>query len=127
MLTDEDRALLKGKNFGGLSTMMPDGSPQTTIVWIDTDGEHVLVNTAEGRVKLNNIERDPRVALAVYEHDDPYRQLAIRGRVVDITREGAEANIDALAQRYLGTERYPWRSEGEHRILLKILPEKIVR
>lgn len=127
MLTEQDRAMLKGKNFGGFTTVMPDGSPQTTIVWVDTDGEHVLVNTAEGRVKERNCARDPRVAISVMDHADPYTQLAIRGRVVEITREGAEASIDDLARRYLGTDGYPWRSEGERRVLLKIAPTAISR
>jgi PPOX class probable F420-dependent enzyme len=96
-------------------------------VWVDTDGEHVLVNTAQGRVKQRNVERDPRVALALIEHADPYNQLAIRGRVVETTFTGAEASIDDLARRYLGTESYPWRSPGERRVLLKIVPEHVVR
>lgn len=127
MLTEEDRALLTGKNFASFSTLMPDGSPQTTVVWVDTDGEHVLVNTAVGRVKERNVARDARVALTLFEQEDPYNQLAIRGRVVETTLTGAEDSIDDLARRYLGTESYPWRSEGERRVLLKILPERVIR
>ena len=90
-----------------LATLMPDGSPQMTRTWVDTDGEHVVINTVQGHQKVKNVERDPRVAVNVCDVSSPSRYYAIRGRVVHITTEGGAEHIDALAQRYLGTP-YPW-------------------
>src|SRR5207253_9104060 len=86
----EVEKLIEGKNFGNLATLMPDGSPQVTPVWVDHEGELILVNTAEGRVKLKNVTRDSRVALSVFDQDDPYHYVLIRGMVVEITKSGAE-------------------------------------
>lgn len=117
-------ALLQGKNYGTFVTLMRDGSPQATVVWVDTDGQHVLVNTAEGRVKANNAGRDPRVAIVVADAENPYKVLQVRGRIVEITREGAFAHIDKLAQKYRGVDKYPLR-DGEQRVIMKILPEHV--
>jgi PPOX class probable F420-dependent enzyme len=110
-----------------IATLMPDGSPQTSTVWVDTDGDHVLVNTSEGRVKPANVRRDPRVALTVWDREDPYRQVIVRGRVVELTHEGAEDHIDELSRRYTGRFPYPWRSEGEQRVILRIRPDAVIR
>ncbi len=117
--------LLQGKNFGYIATLMPDGSPQVTPIWIDTDGEHVLVNTAIGRLKDENVMRDPRVAVAVFDQSNPYNMVTIRGKVVERTTNGAEEHIDKMAKKYLGLDKYPGRAPGEKRILLKIKPDKI--
>jgi PPOX class probable F420-dependent enzyme len=127
MLTDEDRELLGAPQFAVIATLMPDGSPQTSTVWVDTDGDDVLVNTSEGRVKPANVRRDPRVALTVWDRDDPYRQVIVRGRVVELTHEGAEEHIDELSRRYTGRFPYPWRSEGERRVILRIRPDAVIR
>jgi PPOX class probable F420-dependent enzyme len=127
MLTDEDRELLGAPQFAVIATLMPDGSPQTSTVWVDTDGDDVLVNTSEGRVKPANVRRDPRVALTVWDRDDPYRQVIVRGRVVELTHEGAEDHIDELSRRYTGRFPYPWRSEGEQRVILRIRPDAVIR
>lgn len=119
------RQLILAPNLGFLATLMPDGSPQVTPVWIDTDGEHILVNTAEGRQKPRNLRRDPRVALAVVDWQNPYRYAQIRGRVVELTHEGADEHIDRLAKKYLGQDRYPFRQPGERRLLIKIRPEHL--
>lgn len=124
-LPERVAALLREPNFAHLATLMPDGSPQVTPVWVDFDGTHVLVNTAEGRQKPRNVRRDPRVALSVHKQDMPYVWAAIRGRVVELTHEGADEHIDALAQKYLGRERYPFRAPGERRVILKIQPERV--
>ena len=126
MLTDDDRRLLGAPQFAVLATLMPDGSPQASTVWVDTDGDDVLVNTAEGRVKPANVRRDPRVALTVWDRDDPYRQLIIRGRVSELTHDGAEDHIDELSRRYTGRFPYPWRSEGEARVILRIRPDTVI-
>ena len=111
--------------FAHLATSMADGSPQVTPVWVDYDGTHVRVNSAKGRVKDKNMRRNKRVALSIQDPDNPYRYLEVRGEVVDITEEGADAHIDALAKKYLGKERYPFRSPDEVRVIYKIRPDKI--
>jgi len=118
----EFRDLLEKKAFGHLATVMKDGSPQVTPVWFDTDGLFLRVNTARGRVKDRNMRRQPAVGLSVLDPENPYRHLAIRGRIVDITEEGADAHIDALAKKYMGVDRYPLRKPGEVRVIYKIEP-----
>ena len=123
-LSDDEIALFKGKNFAHLATIMPDGSPQVTPVWVDYEDGHIIVNTAEGRVKDRNMKRDPRVAVSILDADDPYGSVFwTRGRVVDITPEGGDDSIDALAKRYRGTDTYEWRKAGEVRVIVKIAPE----
>jgi len=105
--------------FAHIATLMPDGSPQVSPVWVDYDGKYVLVNTARGRQKDLNIRRDPRVALAIMDPDNSYRKLLLRGKVVEVITNGAEQHIDALAVKYTG-EKYAWRTEGMLREILKI-------
>ena len=118
------RDLFNKKAFASLATIMPNGHPQVTPVWVDYDGTHVLVNTAKGRVKDRNMKRDPRVSLAIIDPDNPYRYLEVRGRVTDITEEGADQHIDKMAKKYLGQDKYPYRQPGEVRVLYKIEPER---
>ena len=108
-----------------IATLMPDGSPQITQVWVDTDGEHILVNTAEGRQKVRNVRRDPRVALNVVDPTNAWRLASVRGRVVDVAADGADQLIDELAKKYLGADSYPFRTPGEVRLTLRIAPEAI--
>ena len=115
--------LFQKKAFANLVTLMPDGSPQVTPVWCDWDGEHVIVNSALSRRKDKNMRRDPRVALSLLDPDNPYRYLEIRGRVVEITREGAADHIDKMAKKYLDQDKYPYSQPGEIRVLFKIRPE----
>ena len=117
--------LLREPVFCQIATLMPDNSPQITQVWVDTDGEHVLVNTADGRQKVRNVRRDPRVAINVVDPTNAWRLATIRGRVVDITTEGADTLIDQLAHKYLGVDSYPFRNPAETRLTLKIAPERI--
>ena len=119
------RDLFDKKSFAHLATVGTDGAPQVTPVWIDYDGTHVRFNTARGRVKMRNFERNPRVALSVQDPDNPYRYVQVRGRVVEMTEQGADAHIDALAKKYLGQDRYPGRKPGEVRVTVKVAPEKI--
>ncbi len=119
------KKLFEEANFAHLATVMPDGSPQVTPVWVDYDGTHILVNTAEGRQKPRNIRRDPRVAIDVVRQGSEYAFAQVRGRVVEITSEGAEEHIDRLAKKYLGRDTYPFRQPGEQRIILKIAPEHV--
>lgn len=125
-LPDNARRLLEKPVIGHFVTLMPDGSPQVTPVWVDTDGEYVLVNTAEGRVKPRNVRINPRVALSVVDPDDEYMGiLQIRGKVVEVTPEGASEHIDKLAYKYLGKEKYPFHKPGDIRLILKMKAEHV--
>jgi PPOX class probable F420-dependent enzyme len=117
--------LLNKPAFANLGTLMSDGSPQVTPVWVDYDGKFVRVNSALGRVKDKNIRRDPRVSLAIQDPENPYRYLEIRGKVAEITQNGADDHINKLSQKYLGKPEYPYRQPGEVRVLYKIEPEKV--
>jgi len=115
--------LFQKKAFAQLATLMPDGTPQVSPVWVDYDGKHILINSAKGRVKDINMRRDPRVGLDLQDPENPYRHLSLRGRVVDITEQGADAHIDKMAKKYLGQDKYPYRSSGEVRVIYKIEPK----
>ena len=117
--------LFNKKAFGSLGTLMPDGSPQVTPVWVDRDGDAILVNTAKGRQKDKNIKRDPRVSVTLIDPDNPYRYLEIRGRVVETTEKGAKDHIDKMAKKYLGVDKYPYAQPGEVRMLLRIQAERV--
>ena len=123
-IPDKFRDLFTKRAFASLGTLMPDGSPQVTPVWCDLEGDRVVVNSARGRQKDKNIRRDPRVALAIIDPENPYRYLEIRGRVVEITEQGADAHIDKMAKKYLGVDKYPYRQSGEVRVMYKIQPER---
>ena len=120
------RDLLETKKaFAHLATLLPDGSPQVTPVWFDFDGTDLRINSAKGRVKDLNMRRDGRIAVAILDPDNPYRHLAVRGRVEEITERGADAHIDALTKKYLGQDRYPYRQAGEVRVIYRIRPERV--
>ncbi len=124
VIPEKFRDLFQKKAFASLATLLPDGRPMVNPVWCDFDGKHVLVNSAVGRLKDRNIQRDPRVSLAIIDPDDPYRYLEIRGRVVERTQDGADQHIDKMAKKYLGKDKYPFRQPGEVRVLYKIQPER---
>ncbi|MCC6859204.1 MAG: PPOX class F420-dependent oxidoreductase [Bryobacterales bacterium] len=123
VIPEKFRDLFLKKAFAHLATLMSDGRPQVTPVWCDYDGTHVVVNSAQGRLKDRNMRRDPRVALSILDPDNPYRYLEVRGRVVEITTEGADRHIDKMARKYLGMDRYPNRQPGEVRVLYRIEPQ----
>jgi len=116
--------LIEGKNFAHLATLMSDGAPHVAPVWVDRDGDVILVNTAEGRVKVKNVGRDPRVAISIQDSTNPYHMALIRGRVEERTTKGADEHIDKLAKKYLGKDKYPWRGPGEKRVILRIRSER---
>jgi PPOX class probable F420-dependent enzyme len=124
-IPDQFKDLFSKVAFAHLATLMPDGSPQVTPVWCDFDGTRVRVNSAKGRVKDKNMRRNKNVALSLQDPENPYRYLAVQGEVVEITEDGADAHIDALAKKYLGKDRYPNRSPGEVRVIYNIRPVKI--
>ena len=118
--------LFQKQAFAHLATLNPDGSPQVTPVWVDWDGgNRIFVNTARGRVKDRNLRRDGRVALEIADPANPYRYLAVQGRVTNITEDGADAHIDKMAKKYMGKDKYPGRAPGEVRVLVTITPEKV--
>jgi PPOX class probable F420-dependent enzyme len=124
-LPEDLLALLREPSTCYLATSMADGSPQLTQTWVDTDGEHVLINSVQGHVKVRNIERDPRVAVAISDPDKPSRYFQVRGRVLDVTTDGAAEHIEKLAQRYLGGP-YPWYGgRDQTRVLITIEASKI--
>jgi PPOX class probable F420-dependent enzyme len=117
--------LLREPSYGQIATLMPDGSPHITQVWLDTDGTHILVNTVSTHQKVKNVRRDPRVAVNVHQPGQPWRIANIRGEVVEVTTDGADEHIHTLARKYLGVDQYPFGRQGQQRILLKIRPSKI--
>jgi PPOX class probable F420-dependent enzyme len=123
-IPDKYLDLFKKPAFASLATVMPDGTPQVTPVWVDYDGRNIIVNTAEGRQKDRNLRRNPEVALAIMDPDNPYRYLQIRGKVVEVTNNGADSHIDKMAKKYLGKDKYPFAQPGEKRVLFKIVAEK---
>lgn len=122
-IPEEFLDLFERKTFADFATVMPDGTPHVTPVWVDYDGEYVLVNTARGRQKERNITRNPRVGLSMMDPDDPYRFVSVRGQVAELTESGAVEHIDSLAGRYLGLDEYPNHgTEDEPRVIVKIRP-----
>jgi PPOX class probable F420-dependent enzyme len=114
--------LFQKKTFAALATLMPDGTPQVTPVWIDYDGKHVIVNSARGRQKDKNMKPGAPVAVVLIDPDNPYRHLQVRGRIAEVTEKGADEHIDRMAKRYLDKDKYPFRQPGEVRVLYKITP-----
>ena len=124
-LTEPLLELLRAPSTCYLATIMPDGSPQLTQTWVDTDGEHVIINTVQGFQKVRNIERDDRVALTVSDSEHPTRYLQVRGRVVGMTTEGGAEHIDKLSMKYTG-KPYPWYGGRDQvRVILTIEAHKI--
>ncbi len=125
-LTEKTVKFIDGKNFAFLATLLPDGSPHVTPMWVDHDGDMVLMNTARGRIKQKNLVRDPRVSIAIADSNNPYDRIVIHGRLVTQTEQGAEAHIDKLAKKYTGANKYQKASPTEKRIILKIEPLQIL-
>ena len=125
-LTERTVKLIDGKNFAFLATLQPDGSPHVTPMWIDHEGDMILMNTAMGRIKQRNVTRDPRVSIAIVDSNNPYDRIVMHGRVVSQTEQGAEAHIDKLAKKYTGANKYQKASPTEKRIILKIEPLQIL-
>ena len=127
VIPDAYADLFKKTAFAHLATLMPNGQPQVTPVWVDFDGRHILFNTAEGRQKDKNLQRDRRVALSIIDPDNPYRYLEVRGQVAERTKSGADQHIDQMAKKYLGKDKYPFRQPGEVRVIYKIEPQHVTK
>jgi PPOX class probable F420-dependent enzyme len=123
--THKDLLLNDKKAFGYLATIMKDGSPQVTPVWFNTDGDFILINSAEGRVKDRNMKSNPAIALTIADPNDPYRYLQLRGKVIEYTFDGADAHIDTLSFKYTGNPKYQWRNTREKRVKYKMLVEHV--
>jgi len=124
-LSEKQAELLRGRNYGTVTTLRKDGSPHSTPVWIDTDGENVLFNTAVGRAKERHLRRDPRVSVVVIPTDDPQSGYVSVNGVAEISEEGAVDHINKLAKKYVGLDEYPWLQPGEQRVVVTIKPEKV--
>ena len=124
-LTEKQADLFRGKNWGTVVTLRKDGSPHSTPVWIDTDGEHVIFNTAIGRAKERHIRRDPRVAVTVIPAEDQQSGYVSVTGTAEIVEEGAYEHIDKLAQKYIGQDKYPYLQPGEQRVIVKVTPDKV--
>lgn len=120
------RALLEEPVIANVATVGSDGSPHVTPVWVDIDGDDVMINTAEGRAKTRNLRRSARVGISVVDPKDPYRVVSLQGSVADITTDDADAHIDRLARKYLGVDAYPMRQPGEQRVKVRIRPERVL-
>ena len=118
------KKILEDKAYGHVITFRPDGRPQVTMVWMDVEGDEALFNTAEGRLKPQNLRRDPRVIVSVQDRNDPQSYLVLHGKTT-ITEPGADAHIDKLAKRFLGADKYPFRRPGEKRLIVRIKVDRI--
>ena len=124
-LPDDLKAAIDGPTFAHLTTLDPDGSPQSTAMWITREGDQIVFNTAQGRRKWRNLNRDPRVAISISSPDEPYRNWSIQGRVVEMRTSDGVAVIDRLAEKYLGEPKYPWLTPGMVRVTVIVEPTRI--
>lgn len=125
VLSDAAREVLAKKVLAHVATLGPDGEPHVTPVWVELDGDDIIINTALGRAKARNLASDPRVAVSLTDPDDAYSVIAIRGTVIGFTTAGADEVIDRLAKKYLGLDSYPFRREGEVRVTVRIQTDRI--
>jgi len=118
------RELIEQRNFATVATLSEDGSPHMAVAWIDMEGDEVYVNSSEGRVWPQNLRRDPRITVTVVNLENPYEYVTVKGRA-ELTAEGADEHIDALAKKYLDAEEYPYRQPGEVRLRIRVVPDKV--
>ena len=123
-LDEKARKFLEEPFVGEVTTLRPDGSPHTTVVWVDVDTDVVMFNTAVGRAKERYLRNDPRVSLIVVDPENAYRWVSVDG-TAELTTDGADAQIDKLAKKYLGQDEYPWRKPEEQRITVRIRPNRV--
>jgi PPOX class probable F420-dependent enzyme len=124
-LSDKQAELLRGRNWGTVTTLRSDGSPHSTPVWIDTDGENVLFNTSVGRAKERHLRRDPRISVVVLPADDQQSGYVSVTGTAEISEEGAVDHINKLAKKYVDLDEYPWLQPGEQRVIVTIKPDKV--
>jgi PPOX class probable F420-dependent enzyme len=124
-LSEKAKKLIDGKNLASVATLMPDGSPQVAPVWVDREGDYVVLNAARSRQRTKNLKRDPRVAISIYDQNNPYSNISIRGEAVEITEEGAEDHIDSMQMKYHGSPKYPNHNPKDPRVLIKVRVDRI--
>lgn len=124
-LNDGAKALLAEAFPGWATTVRPDGSLHSTVVWVDIDGDDIIFNTAVGRAKEKNLRADPRVSVSMVDPNDPFRAVSVSGRA-RLEEEGADDVIDGLAHKYLGVDKYPYKSADERRITVRVRPEHVI-
>lgn len=125
--TPASRALFEKRVLAHIASLDPDGSPNVSPVWVELDGEDIVINTALGRAKARNLANDSRVAVSLTDPDNPTDTISVRGTVVGFTTDGADEVIDRLSKKYTGIEPYPYRREGEVRVTVTIRPDRISR
>ena len=124
-LQDKHKALINATNFAHVATINDDGTPQNSPVWVEMQGEDIVINSEKSRDKVRNMKRNPHVALSVMNMENPYQYLQVRGRVKEVTEKGGKEGIDRLAKKYLGEDTYPWNKPGDVRVSIRIEPEAI--
>lgn len=124
-LSDGQRKLLDGKNFAHVATVDANGNPQVTPVWIEYDGTHVIINSEEKRAKVKHVKSRPQIAICISNSENPYQYIEIRGKVVEVTTDGADEGINRLSHKYIGKD-YPFNKPGDVRVILKVEPEKVL-
>jgi PPOX class probable F420-dependent enzyme len=125
-LSDKTKKYLDDKSFANIATINKDGTPQVSPVWIERDGDQVIINSEKKRLKVKNVTRDPRVSISIQNPANPYEYVEIRGDVVEVTEKGGSEGIDRLAKKYLGQDKYPYHQPGDVRVIIKIDPKHVV-
>lgn len=124
-MSEKAKKLIDGKNFASVATLMPDGSPQVAPVWIDRDGDTIILNATRNRQRTLNLRRDPRVAICIFDQSNPYSNVSIRGKAVDITETGGEAHIDKMNMKYHGVPKYAYHNPNDPRVLIRVEATRI--
>jgi PPOX class probable F420-dependent enzyme len=124
-LTDKQKKLITDKNFGHIATLNKDGSPQVSPVWIELDGNHLIINSERKRRKVRNIKRDQRVSVSIQNAENPYQYIEVRGKAIEVTDTGGFEGIDRLSAKYTGQAKYPGNAPGDVRIVIRIEPEHV--
>ena len=124
-LSEKAKKIIDGKNFASVATLMPDGSPQVAPVWVDRDGDTIILNAARSRQRTKNLKKDPRVAISIFEQSNPYSNVSIRGKASEITEKGAEEHIDKMNMKYNGTPKYANHDPNDPRVIIRVEATKI--
>lgn len=121
-LSEKAKKLIDGKNFANVAAITPDGWPHVTPIWVDHDGDYILLNITKSRAKYKYFQNNPRIAISIFDTSNPYYNVVIRGKVVGFVADGAEEHIDKMAKKYMGQDRYPYHQADDPRILMKVEP-----
>ncbi|MGI0090548.1 MAG: PPOX class F420-dependent oxidoreductase [Nitrososphaerales archaeon] len=119
-LSDNAKRVIDGKNFATVATLLPDGSPHVSPVWVDRDGDVILINSTRARQKTKNVKKDPRIAISIFDMTNPYSKTLIRGKVLEVTEKGAEEHIDKLSMKYTAKAKYPYHDAKDPRVLIRV-------